>query len=63
MAHLGRIESEYREQLIAVQRDAESKEAKLMETWCSKHVKLAKLVEKIGIHTPTQAFTLPKDLH
>lgn len=47
-AYLGRIESDYREQLNALQRDAECKEAKLMEAWCSKHAKLAKLVEKIG---------------
>lgn len=49
-AFLGRIESEYREQLNALQRDAEAKEAKLMEAWCSKHVKLAKLVEQIRHH-------------
>ena len=30
-AHLGRIENEYREQLISVQRDVESKETKIME--------------------------------
>lgn len=48
MAYLGRIESDYREQLNALQREAESKEAKLLETWCSKHAKLAKLVEQIG---------------
>ncbi|XVF71673.1 hypothetical protein PTKIN_Ptkin12aG0058400 [Pterospermum kingtungense] len=51
MAFLGRIESEYKEQLNVLQRDAETKEAKLMEAWCSKHVKLAKLVEQIGLST------------
>ncbi|KAA8547821.1 hypothetical protein F0562_004250 [Nyssa sinensis] len=58
----GRIEGEYREQLSALQRDAESKEAKLMEAWCNKHVKLIKLVEQIGVlgHGFT---TVPKDLH
>ncbi|KAG6581166.1 Transcription factor AS1, partial [Cucurbita argyrosperma subsp. sororia] len=49
MAYLGRIESDYREQLSALQRDADSKEAKLVESWCSKHAKLAKLVEKYGV--------------
>ncbi|CAI9110712.1 OLC1v1010781C1 [Oldenlandia corymbosa var. corymbosa] len=63
MAYLGRIESEYRDQLTALQRDAEAKEAKLMEAWCSKHVKLAKLVEQIGVHTSHGFTTLPcKDL-
>ncbi|XP_059670561.1 protein rough sheath 2 homolog [Cornus florida] len=62
MAFLGRIESEYKEQLSALQRDADSKEAKLMEAWCGKHVKLARLVEQIGIHS--HGFTsVPKDLH
>ncbi|WRX21206.1 hypothetical protein QQP08_013693 [Theobroma cacao] len=50
-AFLGRIESEYKEQLNVLQRDAETKDAKLMEAWCSKHVKLAKLVEQIGFST------------
>lgn len=48
MNFLGRIESEYREQLSALQRDAEGKEAKLMDAWGSKHAKLAKIVEQIG---------------
>lgn len=61
MTYLGRIESEYRDQLSALQRDAEAKEAKLMEGWCSKHVKLAKLVEQIGVHG--HGFSaFPKDL-
>lgn len=46
LSFLGRIECEYREQLNALQRDAEAKEAKLMEAWCSKHVRLSKLVEQ-----------------
>ena len=48
MAYLGRIESDYREQVSAMRRDAENKEAKLLEAWCSKHTKLTKLVEQIG---------------
>ncbi|KAL3525435.1 hypothetical protein ACH5RR_013807 [Cinchona calisaya] len=65
MAYLGRIESEYRDQLSALQRDAEAKEAKLMEAWCSKHLKLAKVVEQFGfIHSSHHHgfTTLPKDL-
>ncbi|XP_059450908.1 protein rough sheath 2 homolog [Corylus avellana] len=52
MSFVSRIESEYREELNALQRDAESKEAKLVEAWCSKHMMLAKLVEQIpkGMH-------------
>ncbi|KAH7554406.1 hypothetical protein ACOSP7_028313 [Xanthoceras sorbifolium] len=51
MSCLGRIENEYKEQLIALQRDAETKEAKLMETWCTKHLKLVQLVEQIGVQS------------
>ncbi|XP_004304144.1 PREDICTED: protein rough sheath 2 homolog [Fragaria vesca subsp. vesca] len=47
-AFMGRIESECREQMSVLQREAESKEAKLVEAWCSKHVRLAKLVDRIG---------------
>ncbi|KAJ8545857.1 hypothetical protein K7X08_018440 [Anisodus acutangulus] len=50
MAFIGRVEREYRDQLSAVQRDAEAKEAKLMEAWSSKQLKLAKLIEKTGFH-------------
>ncbi|KAJ6371091.1 hypothetical protein OIU77_001573 [Salix suchowensis] len=32
---MSKIESEYKEQLSALHRDAESKEAKLVEAWCS----------------------------
>lgn len=49
MAFVGRIEREYNEEVRALQRDAESKEAKLVEAWRSKHVKLTKLVEQIGL--------------
>ncbi|XP_041007456.1 protein rough sheath 2 homolog [Juglans microcarpa x Juglans regia] len=49
MVFLCRIESEYKEELNALHRDAECKEAKLAESWCSKHTKLAKLVEQIGL--------------
>ncbi|KAL6136734.1 hypothetical protein ACLB2K_062029 [Fragaria x ananassa] len=47
-AFMGWIESECREQTSVLQREAESKEAKLVEAWCSKHVRLAKLVDRIG---------------
>lgn len=66
LSYLGRIESEYKEQLSALQRDAESKEAKLMEAWCSRHVKLLKLVEQIGVHQSSTSHgfcVVPKDMH
>ncbi|KAG6720326.1 hypothetical protein I3843_03G055800 [Carya illinoinensis] len=53
MAFVGRIEREYNEEVRALQRDAESKEAKLVEAWRSKHVKLTKLVEQIGLLNKT----------
>ncbi|KAJ0043350.1 hypothetical protein Pint_18815 [Pistacia integerrima] len=63
MAFLGRLESEYREQLTSLQRDAESKEAKLMEAWCNKHAKLMKLIEQIGVHSGHgNGFCIPKDM-
>ncbi len=52
-AFLGRIESEYIEELNALQRDADTKEAKLVESWCTNHVKLAKLVDQIGLRHRT----------
>ncbi|KAI5591560.1 hypothetical protein POPTR_004G102600v4 [Populus trichocarpa] len=42
-----KIESEYEEQLSTWRRDAERKEAKLVEAWCSKHVKF---VKRVGVH-------------
>ncbi|KAB1211168.1 Transcription factor AS1 [Morella rubra] len=64
VAFLGRIENEYREERSALQRDAESKEAKLVEAWCSKHLKLAKLVEQIGlVHCSSHGFAAPKGGH
>lgn len=63
MSFLGRIECEYREQLNSLHRDAEAKEAKLMEAWFCKHVKLAKLVEQQqqigGLHSSSHGL---KDL-
>ncbi|KAL6519583.1 hypothetical protein OROHE_017403 [Orobanche hederae] len=48
MGFVSRMEEEYREELNALRRDGEAKEAKLIEAWCSNHVKLAKLIEQIG---------------
>ncbi|XP_050383755.1 protein rough sheath 2 homolog [Argentina anserina] len=61
-AYMGRIESEYREQMSILQREAESKEAKLVEAWCSKHVRLAKLVNQLGGQglNPHASHELPK---
>ncbi|GFP85299.1 protein rough sheath 2 [Phtheirospermum japonicum] len=50
MAFVSRMEGECREELKGLRRDAEAKEAKLMEAWCSNHVKLAKLIQQIGPH-------------
>lgn len=50
VSFMSKIESEYKEQLSALHRDAESKEAKLVEAWSSKHARFAKLVEQIGVH-------------
>uniref|UniRef100_A0AAU7PJE0 MYB transcription factor MYB1 n=1 Tax=Mentha canadensis TaxID=294733 RepID=A0AAU7PJE0_9LAMI len=44
-AYVSRVEGEYIEQLMLVQREAEAEEAKLMEAWCSVHVRLGKLLE------------------
>ncbi|KAK3033849.1 hypothetical protein RJ639_034267 [Escallonia herrerae] len=60
MGFMFRIESECREQLRALQRDAEGKEAKLMEAWGNKHSKLAKLVEQIGFRSHGYA-SMPND--
>ena len=57
LAFFGRIESEYKEELNALHRDAETKEAKLVESWCSKHVKLVKLVDQIGLGHTSHGFT------
>lgn len=56
-AFVSRLEGEYREQVQGLHRDAEAKEVKLMEAWCSNHVKLAKLLEQIGVHS--HAFSAP----
>ncbi|KAL1566576.1 hypothetical protein AAHA92_02173 [Salvia divinorum] len=49
-AYVSRMEGEYREQLGAMQREEEAKEAKLMEAWRSVHVRLEKLLAQIGSH-------------
>ena len=61
LAFLGWIESGYKEELNALHRDAETKEAKLAE-WCSKHVKLAKLVDQIGLVHTSHGFTALQDM-
>ncbi|XP_071731296.1 transcription factor AS1 [Rutidosis leptorrhynchoides] len=45
---LMRMENEYREQLNALQKDAQGKEGKLIETWSNKQMKLSKVVEQIN---------------
>ncbi|GMH04298.1 hypothetical protein Nepgr_006137 [Nepenthes gracilis] len=48
--YLRRIESECKEQLISMERDAESKEAELMEAWFRKRAKLAEIIEQLRAH-------------
>ncbi|KAL3637819.1 hypothetical protein CASFOL_018267 [Castilleja foliolosa] len=50
MAFVSRMEGDCREEMKGMRRDAEAKEEKLMEAWCSNHVKLAKLIQQIGPH-------------
>ncbi|KAJ6999277.1 protein rough sheath 2 [Populus alba x Populus x berolinensis] len=45
-SYTSKIESECEEQLSTWRRDADRKEAKLVEAWCSKHVKFVKRVGK-----------------
>ncbi|KAL7090341.1 hypothetical protein ACP275_12G034700 [Erythranthe tilingii] len=47
-AYVSRMEAEYRDEMKGLHRDAEAKEDKLMEEWCSNHVKLVKLLQQIG---------------
>lgn len=47
-AALERIEAEYKEQLVGLRRDAETKEQKLAEQWASKHIRLSKFLEQMG---------------
>nr|QOQ51791.1 asymmetric leaves 1 [Pseudotsuga menziesii] len=45
--YLDRLESDYREQLSRIHRDAEIKEARMMEMWTAKHVQLTKFFEQM----------------
>ncbi|XP_050380277.1 transcription factor AS1 [Argentina anserina] len=47
-AALDRIESEYREQIAGLRRDAEMKEQKLADQWSAKHMRLTKFLEQMG---------------
>ncbi|KAG6736816.1 hypothetical protein POTOM_060284 [Populus tomentosa] len=46
-SYTSKIESECEEQLSTWRRDADRKESKLVEAWCSKHVKF---VKRVGVH-------------
>ncbi|KAL2935698.1 Transcription factor AS1 [Bienertia sinuspersici] len=46
-----RIETEYREQLSGLRRDAEAKEQKLAEHWATKHLRMTKLLDQLGCRT------------
>ncbi|XP_072998105.1 transcription factor AS1 [Typha latifolia] len=52
---LERIESEYREQIVGLRRDAETKEQKLAEQWAAKHTRLSKFLEQMGCRQYTSA--------
>jgi len=45
--YLDRLESDYRDQLSRIHRDAEIKEARVMEMWTAKHVQLTKFFEQM----------------
>nr|QOQ51795.1 asymmetric leaves 1 [Nothotsuga longibracteata] len=45
--YLDRLESDYREQLSRIHRDAEIKDTRMMEMWTAKHVQLEKFFEQI----------------
>ncbi|XP_058091392.1 protein rough sheath 2 homolog [Magnolia sinica] len=62
-AYMERIETDCREQLSSIQRDAEAKEAKMVDAWASKHVRLAKLVEQLGLQQQHLHFNVGKELH
>ncbi|KZV35035.1 Myb-like HTH transcriptional regulator family protein isoform 1 [Dorcoceras hygrometricum] len=47
-ACLDRIETEYREQLAGLRREAEAKEQKLAEQWAAKHSRLTKFIKQMG---------------
>lgn len=46
--YLDRLETDYKEQLSRIHRDAEIKEGRVVEMWTAKHVQLAKLFEQIA---------------
>ena len=50
-ASMERIEAEYREQLAGLRRDAEAKEQKLADQWAAKHMRVTKLLERMGCRT------------
>ncbi|ERN17286.1 protein rough sheath 2 homolog [Amborella trichopoda] len=61
-AFVDRLEADCREQLAAVQRDAEMKEVKLMEQWAAKHLKLATFVEHLSSQHPSSSCFLKDSL-
>lgn len=46
-SYLDRLECDYREQLSRIHRDAEIKEARMMEMWTAKHVQITKFFEQM----------------
>nr|QOQ51781.1 asymmetric leaves 1 [Tsuga dumosa] len=63
IAYLDKLETECREQLSSLQRDAEMKEAKMMELWAAKHLHLTKFVEQMLYQFPDAQRLFSKDMH
>nr|QOQ51777.1 asymmetric leaves 1 [Keteleeria evelyniana] len=63
ITYLDKLETECREQLSSLQRDAEMKEAKMMELWAAKHLQLTKFVEQMLYQFPDAQRLFSKDMH
>lgn len=63
ITYLDKLETECREQLCSLQRDAEMKEAKMMELWATKHLQLTKFVEQMLYQFPDAQRLFSKEMH
>lgn len=61
ITYLDKLESDCREQLSSFQRDAEIKEAKVLEQWTMKHLQLTKFVEQTLYQFPDAQRFFSKD--
>nr|QOQ51785.1 asymmetric leaves 1 [Ginkgo biloba] len=62
IVYLDKLETDCREQLSSLQRDAEIKEAKMMELWTAKHQQLTKFVEQMVYQYPDAHGIFSKDI-